>query len=324
MGKVLFVSQNPWGRCENIMRVFDAYDGPKEFRHGIGNMRWAEREGFDAVVCDAPPQRIEGKERCKSIVLCHGITGNKVYCLHEGDKDWIDRVAFDQTDWATAASEASVPIVAGQLGIPEERVLPLGFPRTDAYIGSVKGDGGTLMAGYGKAYLYAPTYRDKGIGHMPRIDWEEIDSLLGEDEVFVLKRHYFMDNPMLGSDFGHVVEIPSAEPIVPYLIDCDAVLTDYSSVISDAYLLGKPVVLATDDIDEFIADRPMYYEYPETYSSRWMQVEGREKMLVGIMREAVEHGMGDADENYMELTAGACDGHSTERICDLIRREAMR
>ena len=322
MGKVLFISQNPWGRCENMMAVYNAYDGPKEFRHGIENMRSAEKEGFSVTVCDAPPQYIDGKDRCKSIVLCHGITGNKVYGVHEGDKDWIDRAAFDQTDWATAASEASVPIVAGQLGIPEERVLPLGFPRTDAYVGAAKGDGGTLMASYARAYIYAPTYRDEGVGHLPRIDWEKVDSLLGDDEVFVLKRHYYMRSPLLGSDFEHVVEIPPMEPIIPYLIDCDAVLTDYSSVISDAYLLGKRCVLAADDMREYLADRPMYYRYPEDYSSLWLGAEGNEVLLVGTMRYAANSSLDAVDKRYRELTAGACDGHSTERVCGLIAEEA--
>jgi len=317
MNKVLFVSQNPMGRCENLMAVWDIYDGPKEFRCGLEEMTSAERDGFAAVVCDALPTYIEGKDRCKSIVICHGITGNKVYGMDE-DRD-VDAAAFAQTDVATAASEASIPIVAQQLGIPEERVVASGFPRTDQYFYARKGDFGTVDDGK-RMYLYAPTFRDetKG-GWLPRIDWETVDSLLGDDEVVMVKRHYFTPNPLLGSDFAHVVEVEPSELLTPYLVDCDVLITDYSSCISDAYLLGVPSVLTVDDMGDYLRDRAMYYPYPETYSSRWICAEGHEASLVELLREAAMSGMGPTEEAYRELTAGACDGHSVERTCELIR-----
>lgn len=317
MNKVLFVSQNELGRCENLTCVYNAYDGDKEFRCGVDSMKTAEKEGFAVVVCDALPSFIEGKSRCKVVNICHGITGNKVYGLDE-NRD-VDADAFAQTDIATAASKASVHIVARQLGIPTDRVVACGFPRTDSYIGMEKGDGKTLMTDK-RAYLYAPTFRDatKG-GKLPNIDWEKVDSYLEDDEVFVIKRHYFTTNPLLGCEFDHVVELEPSEPLFPYLVDCDALLTDYSSCITDAYLLGKPVVLAADDMYEYTRDRPMYYDYPNAYSSKWCFASGREEYLVEMMRKAVIDGLGCIEKNYMRLTAGACDGHSIERTCELIR-----
>jgi len=317
MSEVLFVSQNPLGRCENLTAVWDAYKGGKAFRHGVDGMRSAERDGFSVVVCDCLPAFIEGKHKTVSINICHGITGNKVYGLHEGF-DWYDRAAFGQTDMATAASEASIPIVADQLGIPEERVVALGFPRTDSYIGMVKGDGGTFLADM-RSYLYAPTFRDadKG-GWLPRIDFAKVDSLLGNDEVLAVKRHYFTEEPLLDGTFEHVVEIDPSEPLTPYLVDCDVLLTDYSSCMTDAYLLDKPTVLATDDMDDYLRDRPTYYKYPTMYSSRWLKAEGAEYMLVKNLREARILGIGGIERQYRDLTAGACDGHSTERVCKLI------
>lgn len=315
-GKVLFVSQNPLGRCENLTAVWNAYDGPKEFRLGQDSMRTAETDGFAAVVCDALPAYIDGKDRCKSINICHGITGNKVYGLHE----WhgYDSEAFAQTDIAVAASDGTASIVAGQLGIQESRVAVLGFPRTDAIIGRRKGDGGTFMAGK-RAYLYAPTFRDCELGGwLPAIDWEIVDGLLGDGEVVALKRHYFTGGSFLGSEFAHVVELGPMEPLAPYLIDCDVLLTDYSSCIADAYLLGKPAVLTVDDMGDYLRDRPMYYEYPRAYCSRWICAEGNEEALVGMLRRAADDGIGETERRYRDLVAGACDGRSTERVCELI------
>ena len=319
---VLFVSQNPLERAENLKALFDAWDGPKEFRQGQENMRSAEREGFRVVVCDALPHPIEGKDKCKVINICHGMTGNKVYGADE-DAEWFDAEAAMQTDFAIAASKASVPIVAGQLGIPEERVLPLGFPRTDAYFREMPRYDACFGTPVKRMYLYAPTFRDPGIGGwLPRIDWAMVDSMLHDGELMVVKRHYFTERELTrGYDLQNrrVVEVPPSDPLVPYLASCDVLLTDYSSCITDAFIMGKPVVLTVDDMNCFIADRPMYYPYPNAYSSNYLIAEGREEVLVAMLRTVAKKGLGITEERYRDLTAGACDGHSCERICELIR-----
>ena len=324
MSEVLFVSQNPLGRCENLTAVWDMYGGGKSFRHGVDGMRSAEKDGFDAVVCDCLPAFIEGKGRTVSINICHAVTGNKYYGLHEGF-DWYDRDAFAQTDIATAASEQSIGIVAGQLGIPESRIAVTGLPRTDICFGTSKGDGGTVLAEK-RAYLYIPTFRNPDLGGwLPRIDWAKLDSMLGDDEVIAVKRHYFTEKPLLDKVLGHIVELDPNEPSMQYMVDCDVLVSDYSSAIFDGYLMGKPSVLTTDDMDDYLRDRPMYYEFPGFYGSRYCIAEGNEERLLDSMRDAAENGMGEADIACMEAVAGACDGHSTERVCELIENvlEAM-
>ena len=308
---VLFVSQLPLGRCENLTAVWNAYDGEKEFRLGVKSMRSAEADGFAVVVCDCQPAFIDGKSRCVSINIGHGAAGGKLYGADEGGKPWFDALAAKQIDFALAPSKDGIPIVMRQLGIPEERVLPLGMPRTDSYFAPHEPH-------EGKVYLHAPTFRN-GDGRIPRINWVRLDSLLGDDEQFVVKRHYFTHEPLVCGKFPHIVEVEPDEPSKPYLLGCDVVLTDYSSIMFDAYMLGKPVVLATDDMREYLSRRGMYYPYPFDYSSRHLAIEGREDLLLFELRDAARNGMGPIDERCREMTAAACDGHSTERVCELIK-----
>lgn len=319
MGKVLFVSQNDLVRAENLKAVFDAYDGPKEFRRGQEAMYGAEAEGFSVVVCDALPRFIEAKERIISINIGHGITGDKLYGLDEGDKPWVDPVAFAQTDYAISASNAGVPIVAGQFGIPEERVLPLGMPRTDTYVGKRKGDGGTFLADYRRAYLYVPTFRYDDDGWLPSIDWGLVDSMLDDDEVVVVKRHYFTPDSLIGPDREHVVEVAPWSPTIPYLVDCDVVLSDYSSIVFDGYILGKPSLLTVDDSKLYLSKRGTYFPYPDFYTSRSLRAEGHEEELVGLLREAARYGMTDVERRCADTVADMCDGKASERVCALIR-----
>ncbi len=317
MGKVLFVSARPLGICKSTTRIYDMYDGPKEFRLGVDSMRSAERDGFSVVVCDSLPLVIDGKRRVVSVNLGHGLTGGKLYGLDEGEHPWVNRKALAQIDYAVATSEAGVPIVSRQLGVPVERVLPLGMARTDDYFL----ESAYMPFAMGKTYLYYPTFRGLGDkGHLPRIDWEKVDSLLGDDEELWVKRHHLTPRELTrGHDLKRVKEFPFDEPTDVFIRMCDVLVTDYSSTMFDAYMLGKPVVLLTDDMDEYLAGRGMYYDYPSFYSSRWLVAEGNEERMVEHLRAAAFTGMRHAERECLKAVAGACDGHSTERICDFVR-----
>ena len=318
-GKVLIVSQNELNRAENIRTVYEAYNGAKEFRHGLDYMINAEQEGFSVVVCDTLSRYMVCKDRCKLIALGHGIEGGKYYGLQECGA-WVIPEAFEQTDYAITASKAGVDIVAKQLGIPKRKVVVTGMPRTDAYVNARKGDGGTVLAGK-RSYLYAPTYRDpmKG-GWLPRINWGMVDELLTDDELLAVKRHYFTPGPLLPRGFKHVIELEPMEPTRDYLIDCDAILTDYSSIAYDGYLCNTPAVLTCDDKDEYLRDRGMYFEYPAFYSLRWLYAEDNEQAMVDMLREAAANGLTQTELECIDILANACDGNATERVCNLIRR----
>ncbi len=76
------------------------------------------------------------------------------------------------------------------------------------------------------------------------------------------------ENNILHNQYKHIIEISSTEPSTPYLIDCDVVITDYSSVIFDGYLLGKPAILYSPNTD-YVNKRGMYMKYPTKYSLRY-------------------------------------------------------
>ena len=83
----------------------------------------------------------------------------------------------------------------------------------------------------------------------------------------------------LTKKYSHIIEISSSEPSTPYLIDCDGVITDYSSIIFDGYLLNKPSILYSPNLD-YVSKRGMYMQYPQEYSSKFAI---NEKELVDLL-----------------------------------------
>ena len=317
---VLFVSDNDLDRAENLRAVYGFYSGRKEFLRGASKL--PEESGHPVVVCDTLPPYCPRKDFV-SINIGHGIPGTKSYGLTE-KRSGIDARGLAQVDWAVCGSAQTVTILAEQFGIDEEKCVPLGMPRTDAYFGKSKGDGGTALAGK-RAYLYVPTFRGRNDGErLPRIDWRKLENLLGDDEIFAVKRHYWTSEPLVRGKFQKVLELPPDAETAPYLIDCDVVLTDYSSIMFDAWILGRPVVLSTDDMESYLLTRGMSFSYPDSYSDRALAIEGNEEGMIGMLREAADSGMTPAESERLEFVAGACDGHSSERVCDLIAAEVDR
>ena len=318
-GRVLFVSEHDLERAENLRAVYEAYDGPKRFSRGIRHMESAPRDGYAAVVCDSLPVYMPNKGDCKSIVIGHGINGDKKYALDE-KRAGIDKLALLQIDYAVNQSTQTAEIMARQFGIPLERVVNLGMPRTDAFFGKSKGDGGTPLGRFKRAYFYAPTYRDQLNGkRLPRINWQKLDKMLADDEAIVVKRHYFQRKPVTGGRLRRIAEVEPHMASTPFVVDCDVLLTDYSSIVFDAYVAGKPSVLTVDDMESYLSTRGMNLDYPREYGSRWLRAERNEVGLLATLREAAHTGMTDVEHGIRRRVADMCDGHSTERVCELIR-----
>ena len=65
----------------------------------------------------------------------------------------------------------------------------------------------------------------------------------------------------------------------------------------------------------YVKTRGMYIQYPGEYCSRYAT---NEKALLKLIRTA--DGLNPVDRECMDYVADACDGHSCERICELIKK----
>lgn len=308
MKKVLFLSRRPLGRAENITAVYEAYDGEKEFIQET----WKNpdprifADDIAVIVTDEFISYSPGKQ----ILIGHAMSGGKSYGLDQPNRYYKRKDAHLIT-WAVCTSKDTIALTAHQSGISKDKVLPLGMPRTDAYFGKKKGDGGTFLARK-RAYLFCPTFRGRGEPPMPKYDWKYLDALLHDDELFVVKPH-MVTKTILTQEYKHIIQVSSNEPSTPYLIDCDVLITDYSSIVFDGHMLGKPVVL-WEKLTGFVKRRGLYFDYPNGYASRYAVSEDD---LLTVIREA--HAPGKEDLLCKERACGACDGHSTERVIELIR-----
>lgn len=316
---VLFASDRPLERAENLNAVWEAYEGEKTFIQHMPQACAALSDRFSVFVCDEIPQYSPTKGDIVTIFVSHGLNGDKKYGL---DCTEAHRKGAEQIDYAVCSTEYARMRFSSQLGLEPGRILTLGFPMADAYFGKEKGDGGTILSECGKAYLYVPTWRAPNNPPLPSIDWRKLDLMMDDDEIIAVKRHMCTKQPIVGEELHHVAEIGNMTPSVPYLIDCDVLATDFSSILFDGYILGKPSVIVTDGCELYLKSHGMYEDYPTWYGSRHLKAQGNEEAFLEALREAHGKGLGKVERNVLETTAGVCDGHAAERVAELIARYA--
>ena len=313
---VLFVSFRPLERAENLRAAYDAYDGEKV--HILSSDPHYHDEvtsgKYDLMVTDDFPSVTTGK----CIVIWHGIQGGKTIGYDQPGHPYFSDETSRMITYIISAGTGMVNTWSKCTGIPPRRVLPLGMPRTDEY---------TLRKNEphdNKVYLYVPTFRDKNEQPFPSINWDYIDSQLTDDEVFVVKAHPWQDTNCIeqvtpgvtNGRYKHIVILSPASATTPFLYTADVVITDYSSIMFDAFLLDKPVVLFMKDFDRYSKERGMYLDYPHGYSTYYSTNEDN---LLTLIRYRAKHPYLTENEKLVRhIVADRCDGHACERLSQFI------
>lgn len=296
---ILFTSERPLSRAENIKTVFDAYDGDKRFEQ-VSAYHTKPLGRYDVRVTDEFVDKADGEV----VMIGHGIPCAKTYGIHQPHAYHTKRNAHLLT-YVIGASIHTADKVARQSGVERSRVLPYGLPRTDALVHHQQKQTNRRL------YLYAPTFRNRLELPYDEIDFDYIDSQLNDDERLVVKPH-MLDGRSGPRKYRHIRFASKDEPTAPYLKDCDVLVTDFSSIMFDAMAAYRPVVLFAKHADRYMRQRGTEYEYPRAYSSYFADDE---QTLVDLLRRATF-----IDEAAREFFCSACDGNATERVIKLLHK----
>jgi CDP-ribitol ribitolphosphotransferase len=117
-----------------------------------------------------------------------------------------------------------------------------------------------------RVILYAPTFRGETVGKARYADLMDLDAmhrLLGRDHVLLLKLHPFIrDAVHVPDELRDFVIDASRDPDVNELmLVSDVLVTDYSSVIYEFALLGRPIVFLAPDDGAYDEERGFYFDF---------------------------------------------------------------
>ncbi|WP_113907270.1 CDP-glycerol glycerophosphotransferase family protein [Aliidiomarina celeris] len=206
------------------------------------------------------------RSHCKVVQLWHGlpykhISGNKHY-LKKPDDSFISSSEWYNREFFSSCFSA-------------KQFFSMGYSRNDAFLQidsdidwcncPSRADLEKVISKTGPLWFYMPTYREGQIT-LEQLDLERLNALciqLGKS--FVLKLHPFIsrqlesmtslnesDNEVLPlSGFEHIYLFPSGMNVYPWLAKSKALITDYSSVVSDYLLHDHPIIFYQYDSSDY-------------------------------------------------------------------------
>ena len=167
------------------------------------------------------------------------------------------------------------PYYAEAFGVPVERFTArLGIPRTDLFFDEerIARTSRELRQRYSipegkRVVLYAPTFRGASItkARTPNdVDLHALERALGDDHVVLLRAHPFVGSWAIGDPGlrGFVIDVSGHPDVNELMLVSDVLVTDYSSVIYEYALLGRPMAFFAPDHEAFEAERGFYVDYP--------------------------------------------------------------
>jgi len=289
----------------------------------------------------------------RRVQLWHGTPLKKIgyddkitQLLNEGRKGFTAKLknilrnllpySVEDDDMCISPSEEVSSKFASAFAMPKERVRLTGYPRNDAFFNvlwQMNRDASFVdrirqITQCKHVIAYLPTHREEG---RRRADYlftsygfngDDFNRLLKRyDAALVIKTHYYnrLEDGFDGVNSRIYMPSDSQLPdIYPLLKAADILITDYSSVYFDYLLLGRPIIFAPFDLEDYLKrDRELYYDYntvtPGPKAKNWPEVL---ELIDRVMKE----------DEWKENREQICmrfnefrDGESSRRVFEEIR-----
>jgi CDP-glycerol glycerophosphotransferase (TagB/SpsB family) len=200
----------------------------------------------------------------RGVFISHGIA----------DKNWRNAEAVEKYDYVFVSGDSWKEKLIQQ-GLPEEKICVVGYTKLDPiYNGEIKRNESNKMR-----ILFAPTHKA-----VPKL------SLDGQFDEYLDK---FPDNCEIIDSRHPAIQKGDILPTMQGLVDCDAVISDCSSLVYEGMLLGKPVLFADWLVKENILKAfpasfesliYMGFEYNGKHIDIGLHAENFEEMLYNVRR----------------------------------------
>lgn len=235
-------------------------------------------------------------------------------------------------DVCLVSSMAVAPHYAEAFGQPLERFRSdLGVPRTDVLFGTERIE--RVVAAIRHRYalphdkrviLYAPTFRGETVGAaradgLP--DWRRLRDALAEDHVLLVRLHPFIREALVIDREldGFVTDVSDHPDINELLHIAHVLVTDYSSVIFEFALLGRPMVFYAPDLEAYERERGFYFDYRSGVPGPVVETDDALAAAIRDPSPDLERVRAFARRSF-----DVADGGATDRVVDQLLLPALQ
>lgn len=215
----------------------------------------------------------------KNILFEHGMVAMKKVGADMEVKTGIHNKHFvEHFDAIFIEGKNEADILTHAMGQARRVFVPTGLPRNDNLLNVEADKVRETKEKFNipldkKVILYAPTFRDQNLDSdrtnylVIPFDFTTLEEKLGQEYVVLITAHYevakYLDqipkNNFVYNAFGY----PEVNDL---LIIADILVSDYSSIVFDYSILGRPILCFGYDYDEFLNQRGVYTDLETLFS----------------------------------------------------------
>lgn len=192
-----------------------------------------------------------------------------------------------------------------------------GYPRNDALL---TGDSSAIRAALGigdheRVLLYAPTWRDD---RAEMVDFVDPELLARQANAVVLVRGHSR-TLQEGSDRSgaRVIDVTGYPETAQLLLAADALITDYSSVMFDYSVTGKPMFFLVPDLDHYRGQlRGFYFDLADRAPGPL--VRSQDELVAALADSGHEQRYAERYAAWRRQFNTRDDGHAARRVVDRI------
>jgi CDP-glycerol glycerophosphotransferase len=245
-------------------------------------------------------------------------------------RSYFTQLANDVAQWDALISPNpfSTPIMRHAFRF-EGDIWQTGYPRNDIL---ARDDSAALAASVrrrlglpdGKrVVLYAPTWRDNqyyASGRYRfdlRLDLERAWQVLGPDYVILVRGHHqAADDVTAGERPGFALDVTRYPEVSELFLASDILVTDYSSVMFDFAVTGRPMIFFTYDLEQYRDElRGFYFDFEAEAPGPLLATSDEVLAAIGDLGTA-EAGYGAAYQAFVTKYCPLDDGKAAARVCE--------
>ncbi|WP_180953097.1 CDP-glycerol glycerophosphotransferase family protein [Eggerthella timonensis] len=216
--------------------------------------------------------------------------------------------------WVVCTGEQNRKAFGEAFSYPIDRIVALALPEYDDLLQKRKAMEVARRLEDGRPFrvLFAPTLRKREASPHPFKELREVwdDSSVGADVEVVWSFH------PLESGNGAALSVSKA------LLEADCVVTDYSSIVYEAYVLGKPVAFYVPDIESYRLSPGLNADPCELAPSiAFLDRERLASFLRDTASDRAAYPQSEFDR-FVGSTFDGCEPGTAKRIADFIERHA--
>jgi CDP-glycerol glycerophosphotransferase len=177
-----------------------------------------------------------------------------------------EAAAWDYLIAPNAYCEQIFPSAFGYRG----EQLVTGYPRNDRLSTTAAAERQAIRESLGvfdpsmRLVLYAPTWREfkrTASGNWDTVNFIDTNTKLPEGFQLLFRGHHNTHAAHSAKVAGGAIDVTTYENVTDLYLAADVLVTDYSSVMFDFTVTGKPVLFLSPDLERYRAERGFYLDY---------------------------------------------------------------